>query len=353
MVMKFGGSSVASAERMIEVAQIVCSFPDQLPALVLSAMGKVGGRAGWTGEGAGRPRQAAPTLAGHRGGCKRALTLRTLLTELGARSSGGEAAATVAAGWLGVTLIAPTQCSLRRQAGCPVSTPLLCRAQTTNLLLQAGEEALATDPTHIGELAPLKCARARPGQWSCLLLRSGAPGHHPTSAAGAPPPTHVALGAAWAACRRCDVLHHEYMRVSRALRRSLCGYRAGRAAGGPAARRAIQSLHRETCDQLGVDGPERAEVEALLTQLQQLLVGISIMQVRRGGGRRAGRGGAGRGGTGCAREQAGRQGCAQGRVPFGQAFPWVHVHMPCKPHTAASVLLPWGRQGGSCLLALL
>jgi len=39
-VMKFGGSSVRDAERMREVAEIVCSFPDQAPALVLSAMGK-------------------------------------------------------------------------------------------------------------------------------------------------------------------------------------------------------------------------------------------------------------------------------------------------------------------------
>jgi hypothetical protein len=41
VVMKFGGSSVASAERMWEVAQIVTSFPDQFPCVVLSAMGKV------------------------------------------------------------------------------------------------------------------------------------------------------------------------------------------------------------------------------------------------------------------------------------------------------------------------
>lgn len=40
MVMKFGGSSVASAERMWEVAQIVCAFPEYLPCVVLSAMGK-------------------------------------------------------------------------------------------------------------------------------------------------------------------------------------------------------------------------------------------------------------------------------------------------------------------------
>lgn len=41
MVMKFGGSSVASAERMWEVAQIVCAFPEYLPCVVLSAMGPV------------------------------------------------------------------------------------------------------------------------------------------------------------------------------------------------------------------------------------------------------------------------------------------------------------------------
>ncbi|KAK2078712.1 hypothetical protein QBZ16_003552 [Prototheca wickerhamii] len=40
VVMKFGGSSVANAGRLREVAQIVCSFPDQLPCVVLSAMGK-------------------------------------------------------------------------------------------------------------------------------------------------------------------------------------------------------------------------------------------------------------------------------------------------------------------------
>ena len=41
VVMKFGGSSVANAARMREVAAIICSFPDQLPCVVLSAMGKV------------------------------------------------------------------------------------------------------------------------------------------------------------------------------------------------------------------------------------------------------------------------------------------------------------------------
>ncbi|CAL1398530.1 unnamed protein product [Linum trigynum] len=39
-VMKFGGSSVASAERMREVAQLIRSFPEENPIIVLSAMGK-------------------------------------------------------------------------------------------------------------------------------------------------------------------------------------------------------------------------------------------------------------------------------------------------------------------------
>ena len=39
-VMKFGGSSVASAERMREVAGLILSFPEERPIIVLSAMGK-------------------------------------------------------------------------------------------------------------------------------------------------------------------------------------------------------------------------------------------------------------------------------------------------------------------------
>ncbi|KAL8478809.1 hypothetical protein ACS0TY_030620 [Phlomoides rotata] len=39
-VMKFGGSSVASAERMREVADLILSFPEERPIIVLSAMGK-------------------------------------------------------------------------------------------------------------------------------------------------------------------------------------------------------------------------------------------------------------------------------------------------------------------------
>ncbi|KAH7281692.1 hypothetical protein KP509_36G058700 [Ceratopteris richardii] len=40
IAMKFGGSSVASAARMKEVADLILSFPDENPIIVLSAMGK-------------------------------------------------------------------------------------------------------------------------------------------------------------------------------------------------------------------------------------------------------------------------------------------------------------------------
>lgn len=39
-VMKFGGSSVANADRMKEVADLILSFPEERPIIVLSAMGK-------------------------------------------------------------------------------------------------------------------------------------------------------------------------------------------------------------------------------------------------------------------------------------------------------------------------
>ncbi|KAL3630885.1 Adenylate kinase 2, mitochondrial [Castilleja foliolosa] len=39
-VMKFGGSSVASADRIKEVAELILSFPEERPVIVLSAMGK-------------------------------------------------------------------------------------------------------------------------------------------------------------------------------------------------------------------------------------------------------------------------------------------------------------------------
>lgn len=54
VVYKFGGSSVRDAERMREVADIICSFPDMFPCIVLSAMGKVRGN---------KSTQAAPITA--------------------------------------------------------------------------------------------------------------------------------------------------------------------------------------------------------------------------------------------------------------------------------------------------
>eukprot|EP00873_Tetraselmis_striata_P004919 jgi/Tetstr1/425183/TSEL_015644.t1 len=37
---KFGGAAVADAERMVEVARLVCRFPENAPVVVMSAMGK-------------------------------------------------------------------------------------------------------------------------------------------------------------------------------------------------------------------------------------------------------------------------------------------------------------------------
>ncbi|EFJ51395.1 hypothetical protein VOLCADRAFT_87637, partial [Volvox carteri f. nagariensis] len=108
VVYKFGGSSVRDAERMREVADIICSFPQYLPCVVLSAMGK-----------------------------------------------------------------------------------------TTNMLLESGDLALKTSTDAISELAPLKN---------------------------------------------------------------------------------IRKLHLDTCDELGIEPSVRHEVERLLNELQQLLIGISIMQ---------------------------------------------------------------------------
>lgn len=45
------------------------------------------------------------------------------------------------------------------------------------------------------------------------------------------------------------------------------------------ARRAVRELHLNTCDELGVEPSVKAEVVALLDNLQQLLIGICIMQV--------------------------------------------------------------------------
>ncbi|XP_051117663.1 aspartokinase 2, chloroplastic-like [Andrographis paniculata] len=39
-MMNFGGSLVASTERMIEVAHLILSFPEERPIVVLTSMGK-------------------------------------------------------------------------------------------------------------------------------------------------------------------------------------------------------------------------------------------------------------------------------------------------------------------------
>lgn len=125
MVMKFGGSSVASAERMLEVAQIVCSFPDQLPCVVLSAMGKVRPRALWWLAGWYRP----------------VILARQRCTQV------------AVPGWRDLRSCPGT--------GAPDPPCLRCGPlQTTNLLLQAGEEALKASPANIASLAPLRCVPA-------------------------------------------------------------------------------------------------------------------------------------------------------------------------------------------------
>ncbi|ESQ50016.1 hypothetical protein EUTSA_v10020441mg [Eutrema salsugineum] len=53
-VMKFGGSSVASAERMKQVANLILSFPDEKPVVVLSAMAKTTNKLLMAGEKAVR-----------------------------------------------------------------------------------------------------------------------------------------------------------------------------------------------------------------------------------------------------------------------------------------------------------
>lgn len=40
VIMKFGGKSVASAERMREVADLILRYLEERPVVVLSAMGK-------------------------------------------------------------------------------------------------------------------------------------------------------------------------------------------------------------------------------------------------------------------------------------------------------------------------
>jgi hypothetical protein len=158
VVMKFGGSSVADAARMREVAAIVCGFTDELPCVVLSAMGKVRRR------------------------CRGPRRCQT-------RQPGGPAHSA------SVTRLPP--CAPARHT--PDGDTRARAAQTTNLLLQAGAEAVKGRPAGVPSLAPL---------------------------------------------------------------------------------RAVKELHRQAADELGVGEDAHAEVEALLGELQQLLIGIAIMQAR-------------------------------------------------------------------------
>ena len=102
--MKFGGSSVANAERMWEVALIVCSFPELYPCIVLSAMGKV---------------------------CLQVLQMPMLYASL----------------CQSVYLLVGTSAASELTEVC---------LQTTNLLLQAGEEALTAHPGSVATLSPLR-----------------------------------------------------------------------------------------------------------------------------------------------------------------------------------------------------
>lgn len=128
---QFGGSSVASAERMMEVADIVCSFPEHLPCVVLSAMGKVRGRVlhGWHGM------RGLVACAARSQVCWCAGSVNPLEPAPAGHSS----------------CVGPAS----PRNTCPPALALPC-PQTTNLLLQCGEEALRTDASNIRSLAPLK-----------------------------------------------------------------------------------------------------------------------------------------------------------------------------------------------------
>ena len=139
VVYKFGGSSVATAARMREVAAIVCSFPEQAPLVVLSAMGKVG---------AG-PERYDHTLYGLTGPLRyHSIMLRSLN-----KASSSRVGDIASADRVGGRMVLRGRYQ-KVNCGQPV--------QTTNLLLQAGEEALSTDPEHIAELAPLRCCLREP-----------------------------------------------------------------------------------------------------------------------------------------------------------------------------------------------
>lgn len=101
--------------------------------------------------------------------------------------------------------------------------------QTTNMLLQAGKEALSTAPGNIASLASLRYV------------------------------SNIHLYIYWQKQPSKNYTNTRNQNIF-----NICS--------------AIKELHRETADKLKVDSAAREEIESLLTQLQQLLVGISIMQ---------------------------------------------------------------------------
>ena len=141
--MKFGGSSVATAERMREVLDIIRTFPEQLPCIVLSAMGKVGC------------------------GCEEPVPERCVGAVVwGAVSPGGRPQAA------GVPPVLHRCCTAECDtcSGCHAqgrthtagtAVDRACAVQTTNLLLQCGQEARACLPgrergRHVEMLEPLR-----------------------------------------------------------------------------------------------------------------------------------------------------------------------------------------------------
>lgn len=119
----------------MEVADIVCSFPEHLPCVVLSAMGKV--RLLACHHDVIHACLLAPTWAAHRSGFL------------------GRGLVPVVCGFT-VLSTQPNAWHARSSVNNLPTSLALPPPQTTNLLLQCGEEALRTDAANIRSLAPLK-----------------------------------------------------------------------------------------------------------------------------------------------------------------------------------------------------
>lgn len=126
VVMKFGGSSVATAEKMRNVARVVCRDANELPCVVLSAMGKVG---------AGRLKGLPCALESH----------HSLQDKMLPRPPSSDSSPQA------LVPLLPTDCRPQASALHP--------AQTTNLLLACGEAALACEAEEVATLGPLRQLR--------------------------------------------------------------------------------------------------------------------------------------------------------------------------------------------------